>query len=275
MEPMSNWVLERDALESLYGHYNDRRYVYPDPLDLVLRYEDHADREIAALIASSLAYGRVAQIHRSVNWVLDAMGGSPSGFVSSSSAKSLERIFRGFKHRFTTDADLCAMLLGIKKAIDEFGSIEGCFRQSTDEASNNMQDVMSRFVCRIRGSQSVPSSLLPDVAKGSACKRLCLFLKWMVRRDNVDPGGWTCVDPSELIVPLDIHMHRIGLAFGMTRRKQADMIAAVEVTDAFKKIDPADPTKYDFALSRIGMEFGINAADHIRGQLRQEVKSGV
>ncbi len=272
---MSNWVLERDALESLYGHYNDRRYVYPDPLDLVLRYEDHADREIAALIASSLAYGRVAQIHRSVNWVLDAMGGSPSGFVSSSSAKSLERIFRGFKHRFTTDADLCAMLLGIKKAIDEFGSIEGCFRQSTDEASNNMQDVMSRFVCRIRGSQSVPSSLLPDVAKGSACKRLCLFLKWMVRRDNVDPGGWTCVDPSELIVPLDIHMHRIGLAFGMTRRKQADMIAAVEVTDAFKKIDPADPTKYDFALSRIGMEFGINAADHIRGQLRQEVKSGV
>ncbi len=95
--------------------------------------------------------------------------------------------------------------------------------------------------------------LLPSPGKGSACKRLNLFLRWMVRSDDVDPGGWSGVDAGKLIVPLDTHMHRMGLEVGLTRRKQADMQAALEVTRAFRTIAPEDPVRYDFALTRLGI----------------------
>ncbi|MBW2545477.1 MAG: TIGR02757 family protein, partial [Deltaproteobacteria bacterium] len=94
---------------------------------------------------------------------------------------------------------------------------------------------------------------VPLPAKGSACKRLNLFLRWMVRRDDVDPGGWDDIPPSKLVIPLDTHMHRICLAFGFTKRKQADMKTALEITDSFRAIVPDDPVRYDFALTRLGI----------------------
>ena len=97
------------------------------------------------------------------------------------------------------------------------------------------------------------SSLLPDPDRGSACKRLHLFLKWMVRVDAVDPGGWTVLPPSALVVPVDTHMHRIGLALGLTERGQADIRTALEMTEAFSLVRPDDPVRYDFALTRFGI----------------------
>jgi len=95
--------------------------------------------------------------------------------------------------------------------------------------------------------------LIPAPSKGSACKRLNLFLRWMVRQDEVDPGGWDLIPPSKLVVPLDTHMHRIGLLLSFTNRKQADLQTALEITDAFRKVAPHDPVKYDFVLTRLGI----------------------
>ncbi|MCD6487215.1 MAG: TIGR02757 family protein, partial [Syntrophobacterales bacterium] len=97
------------------------------------------------------------------------------------------------------------------------------------------------------------NSLLPSPAKGSACKRLNLFLRWMVRHDDVDPGGWDDISSSKLIIPLDTHMHRICLALGITKRKQADMKTALEITRSFQVMAPHDPVRYDFALTRLGI----------------------
>ena len=113
---------------------------------------------------------------------------------------------------------------------------------------------MSRWVCwLLETSGATASSLLSDPARGSACKRHHLFLRWMVRQDDIDPGGWTLVLPRKLIVPVDVHMHRVGVRLGFTQRKQADAKTALEITDGFRRMSPDDPVKYDFALTRPGI----------------------
>ncbi len=104
--------------------------------------------------------------------------------------------------------------------------------------------------------------LVPSPEKGSACKRLLLYLKWMIRKDDVDPGGWN-LDPSKLVVPLDTHMYYITSKLGFTNRKSADLKTALEVTDVFKKISPNDPTKYDFALTRLGIKNELDRDEFI------------
>ena len=99
-----------------------------------------------------------------------------------------------------------------------------------------------------------PGHLVPIPEKGSAAKRLHLFMRWMIRKDAVDPGGWDDLSPSRLIVPVDVHMHRICTHLAFTQKKQANLKTAVEVTQCFRKIMPQDPVKYDFALTRIGIE---------------------
>lgn len=263
--------ISKEDLDNLYRKYNHRRFVSPDPLELVLRYESVADREIAGLIASSLAYGRVVQILKSASEVLDRMQ-SPLQYLSDSSHRSIKREFIGFKHRFTTDSELSALLIGMKNTIENYGSLEGCFRAGCRDTEPDICASLCKFVDELcTGSGAECGSLLPDPRKGSACKRLNLFLKWMVRKDEVDPGGWDCVDESGLIVPLDTHMHRIGGLLGMIKTKQANMKAAKELTDGFRKFAPKDPTKYDFALTRLGMEYGAGISDYIESITRSGV----
>jgi len=256
--------IDTDILEELYAYYNDVKYVHPDPLEIVLTYDDPLDREIAALIASSLAYGRVLQIMKSVNLVLDKMG-PPRRFLERVSKNAIARKFAGFKHRFTTDEELVDLLYGIKLTNERFGSLESCFRSVYDEEDDDVIPSLGKFVdIVVAENGSCYSSLLPCPPKGSACKRLNLFLKWMVRKDKVDPGGWSAVDSSKLVVPLDTHMYRIGSAFGMTERKQANLKTAREITGGFRKVAPEDPTKYDFALTRIGMKHGARVAEYLK-----------
>lgn len=108
-----------------------------------------------------------------------------------------------------------------------------------------------------------PVSLLPAPAKGSACKRLNLYLRWMVRKDNVDPGGWDGIPASRLVVPLDVHMHRISSSLGLTARKAADIKTAIEITRAFRKISPEDPVRYDFCLTRLGIRDDLDPAQFL------------
>ncbi len=242
----------RKELERLYIKYNRPELINPDPLQFLGSFADIKDREIVALIASSLAYGRVAQIIKSVSQVVDKMLPSPRTFLETSSNKKIQSVFKGFKHRFTTDEDLVGLLLGIKGVLRRHGSLNRCFVQGYDDSDETILPALQEFVKAI-AEEGKGTKLLSCPSKASACKRLNLFLRWMVRRDAVDPGGWEGICPSKLIVPLDTHMHKIGLALGMTKRKQADMRTACEITRAFSAISPKDPVKYDFALTRFGI----------------------
>lgn len=248
----------KEELDKLYLEYNSRSFVHPDPLEFLYDYRDIADREIVGLIASSLAYGRVAQILKSVSYVLKKMTPRPYSFVKESSLESLYNQFMDFKHRFTTGSELCSLISGIKKAIEKYGSLNNCFLEGlknedkiTDRA---VLPAVTDFAKKLNTLAEIKcNSLMPYPAGGSAFKRLNLYLRWMVRRDNVDPGGWNGVPKSILIIPLDTHIYRISKKLGFTERKQADIKTAVEITRAFKKIDENDPVKYDFALTRLGM----------------------
>jgi uncharacterized protein (TIGR02757 family) len=228
--------------------------VHPDPLEFLYGYESVEDREIAGLLASALAYGRVTQILRSVGVVLDELGRSPAAFVAGSSTRHLSRAFPGFKHRFTAGEELGALLVGVKRALEEHGSLNACFLQGMSRGDETVVPALCRFTTELSGK--APRScdfLLPDPKRGSACKRLNLFLRWMVRRDRVDPGGWKGVPRSRLVVPLDTHMYKVGRALGFTARKSADLRAALEITRGFGRIVPDDPVRYDFALTRLGI----------------------
>ncbi|MBI4775176.1 MAG: TIGR02757 family protein [Deltaproteobacteria bacterium] len=240
-------------LDDLYLRYNRREFVHPDPLAFLYPYEDVRDREIVGLIASALAYGRVNQIMKSVGLVLERMP-SPHAFLRQASLRSLEKTFQGFKHRFTTGEELAALLFGVKRAVERHGSLSSCFRLGLHDEDDTVLEALAAFVDELStlANRSL-SFLLPSPTKGSACKRLHLYLRWMVRRDAVDPGGWKSVDPSKLVVPLDTHMYRIGLALGLTGCKQANIRAALEVTAGFRTIAPNDPVRYDFALTRLGI----------------------
>ncbi|MCX6357236.1 MAG: TIGR02757 family protein [Candidatus Aureabacteria bacterium] len=240
----------RGQLEAIYRRYNRRACVGLDPVGFLYRYQALRDREIVALIASSLAYGRVAQIARSVSWVLERLP-APYADCVAASPRTLVLRMRGFTHRFTTGFEVAALLAGISRVLARHGSLERCLASHMKDNDETIMPAITGLVHELGNGQE--SSLLPSPCRGSACKRLNLFLRWMVRRDAVDPGGWRAVPPSKLVVPLDTHMYRICAALRLTRRRQADLRAAIEVTGAFRKIAPDDPVRYDFALTRMGM----------------------
>lgn len=255
---MNNTAVEerrKIVLEELYCRYNTRAYVEPDPIQFLYRYDDLRDREIVGLISSSLAYGRVSQIIKAVKAVIDTMYLSPYRFIRDESDSSLSDRFSRFRYRFTSGRELAALLHGIKRAIEKWGSLRRCFSVGMDDHDDTVEAALCRFSESLGedGCSDARNSLLPRPERGSACKRLNLFLRWMVRRDDVDPGGWDEVPTSKLIIPLDTHMHRICLACEITNRKQADMPTALEITRFFRGLYPDDPVRYDFPLSRLGI----------------------
>jgi uncharacterized protein (TIGR02757 family) len=248
---MARKKLTRQHLETLYRKYNARRYVHPDPLEFLYSHNTVADREVVGLVASSLAYGRVGQILRSVGRVLEGMA-APSAFVREASRKDLSRHLRGFRHRFTSETEIAALLFGAGRIIEAFGSLGAFFRQGLGTEDDTVRPALGPFAEGFRAYGSC-ATLIPKPDRGSACKRLNLYLRWMVRRDAVDPGGWRGISPEKLIIPLDTHMLRVARAYGLTSRNSADMRGALEITRAFGRYAPSDPTKYDFALTREGI----------------------
>ncbi len=257
----------KPRLDSLYRRFNRRAYVHPDPLEMVYRYEKPEDQEIAGLVSAALAYGRVSQILASVSRVLGLMSpGGPRAWLEAASEAAVRRRCAGFRHRFTSEQEMAGLLVAVKRAIAEHGSLVALFEAGTSAEDETVLPALTVFVDRLRafaGSADACPSLLSSPADGSACKRLNLYLRWMVRKDAVDPGPWRGVPPghlgsgrisaAKLVVPLDTHMYRIGSGLGFTSRKQANLATALEMTRALARYSPRDPVRYDFSLTRLGI----------------------
>ena len=251
----------KDVLEKLYSRYNHRNLIKPDPLQFVYRYSDQADMEIAGLLSAVLAYGRVEQIQNSLIKLFSLMGESPYAFVkdfSRTSRKSLQK----FKHRFTTGDDISDMLILLKKVLKESGSIEKYFLLGYSETDKNIIPSLSFFCDSLSVTYAAEHKghisrgikyLLASPTRGSACKRLNLFLRWMVRDDQVDAGIWKSVNQAKLIVPIDVHMGRLCRILRFHDNKTVTLKTAEKITERFAEIEPFDPAKYDFALSRVGI----------------------
>jgi uncharacterized protein (TIGR02757 family) len=249
------------ALDRLYRRYNRRELVPSDPLQFVYHYSQPADMEIAAFLASALAYGRVRQIKRSLTNLLRRMGASPLRFVLHFD-QDKRRMLEDFRHRFTNGEDISDLLTLFRIVLDRYDSIEKCFVLCYNSGDKNIVPALSEFCGRLLSFHAAGHNghvsrglrfMLAGPTGGSASKRLNLFLRWMVRDDAVDTGLWTSIEPAKLIVPVDVHMGRLCKILGLSEHNTLSLSTATAITESFAKIEPADPVKYDFALSRIGI----------------------
>lgn len=257
----------KEDLADLCVHY-DRRFLDSDPVGIVRRFTDPDDREIAALIAAGLAYGRVASIRASLSAVFEAMGGRPARFVARFDPLRDGARLDGFVHRFTRGRDVALLCHLLRQAIERDGSLQAFFLAGDpDPASTTIEDALDAFGARLFGLDARPFTvdgivpprdgarwLVPLPAGGSACKRSCLFLRWVVRPDDgVDCGLWRRVSPSRLVLPLDTHLTKVVRALGWSKRRTAGWPMALEATSHLRALDPADPVRFDFALCRLGI----------------------
>ncbi|MHC4742785.1 MAG: TIGR02757 family protein [Planctomycetota bacterium] len=250
-----------DVLEELYEKYNHAELIKPDPLQFIYNYTEPADMEIVGFLAADLAYGRVQQIETSLTKLLSLMEPSPWAFVCNFNQDRRDML-SSFKHRFTTGDDISDLLELLSRVLLEYGSIEDFFLAGYEPSDANIIPALTRLCTSLsqmyaeRHNKAVGRGLgylLASPERKSPCKRLNLFLRWMVRDDKVDAGLWRSIDKAKLIVPLDVHMGRLCRILGLYRRKTPSLAAAVEITESFLEINPHDPVKYDFALSRIGI----------------------
>lgn len=251
--PTRTTSMDAAYLEALYDRYNRRPLVAGDPLVFVHRYRGSGDREVVGLLSAALAYGRVKQIQASVERVLERLGPRPADFLCACGAGGLRGLLGDFRHRFHRGEDVEALLAAVGRVRREHGSLERCFLQGYSADHQDVAPALSHLVGELGRAGCGGNHLVSDPAGGSACKRMNLFLRWMVRRDRVDGGRWAAWLAPKLLVPLDTHMHRISMRLGLTRRKSADLRTAREVTAAFARLAPDDPVRYDWALTRVGM----------------------
>jgi len=251
----------KDVLEKLYARYNHRKLIKPDPLQFVYQYSNRADMEIAGFLGACLAYGRVQQIEKSLTNLLGRMENSPSKFVQNLDEQRKAKL-KDFKHRFTTGDDISDLLELLQTVLHRFGNIEKFFAQGYNPGDENIIPALSNFCDSLLDTYAAEHNghasrgvkyLLTSPTGGSPCKRLNLFLRWMVRDDDVDAGLWKSIDKAKLIVPVDVHMSRLCRILRFYNQKTISLRAAVKITESFAEIEPADPVKYDFALSRIGI----------------------
>ena len=243
-------------LEGIYYVYARRELVYPDPLWYLYKYDDVKDREIVGLIASSLAYGRVAQIMKSVERVLACLGTRPREFLLKHGDTDI--VPSSFKHRFTTSADMNNFLKNIREVIMNYDTVENFAKECVNSSGGELISGLDKFAGELsknRANGSFP--LMSEPKCGSACKRLFLLLRWLIRSDDVDPGGWTFLPPSSLLLPCDTHMHQIAITLRLTSRPSPDIKTVQQITSSFSKISPHDPAKYDFPLTRFGIRTGL------------------
>ncbi|MCP4612577.1 MAG: TIGR02757 family protein [Planctomycetes bacterium] len=266
MEKLSKRTAIKSVLDKLYKKYNHHDLIKPDPLQFVYQYDNPSDREIAALLSADLAYGRVEQIQKSLTNLFERMGKSPYEFVRGFGKTERKKLY-GFKHRFNTDQDISDLLMLLKKVLNQYTSIEAFFVQGYNPddiniiggLSNFCKSLLDMYASEHNGKTSRGLNyLLVNPANGSACKRLNLFLRWMVRDDDVDTGQWKSIDKAKLIVPIDVHMGRLCRILGFHNQKTVSLSTAVKITECFAEIEPADPVKYDFSLSRIGIVENCN-----------------
>ena len=249
-----------NLLESKYKTYNTKDFIAVDPVCIPHRFSKKEDIEIMGFIAAVLAWGQRKTIINKCTELIERMDGAPHQFITQHQDTDLQQL-EGFVHRTFNDTDLLYFVYALKEMYTEYTSMEEVFLKGMNKTSLNTEgglisfrDYFFSFDHPHRTRKHISS---PETK--SACKRLNMFLRWMVRKDKkgVDFGIWTKIQPAQLVCPCDVHVDRIARQLGLITRKQLDWQTAVELTNNLKNLDPKDPVKYDFALFGMGVVEGM------------------
>ena len=254
-------------LDELYKTF-DRRYLDSDPLTFVHRYAERADQEVVGFLAAGLAFGNVRSIQGSLERLLGVLGPRPHAFVLRFDPARHTESLPSTVHRWIRRHDAARTFVVLGRLLRDHGSLEAAFAAGDDPGAPTVEQGLAAFASRARALDPGPlggeapkagrpngaAYFFPSPAGGGACKRLNLFLRWMVRGgDGLDLGLWSAVAPSRLLIPLDTHVARIARAIGLTRLRSIGLSMVREVTAGLRRLDPTDPVKYDFALARLGI----------------------
>jgi uncharacterized protein (TIGR02757 family) len=251
------------SLERLYHDYN-REDSAADPVQLVRPYSRPEDREIAGFCAAALAFGRVASVLASISTLFRIMGDRPAQFVRSFDPSEKHPELRAMVHRWTRGVDIAALLWILRQMLERSGSVEAFFAEGLADSDVDVSGALDSFSTRALAVDVRPvygrvpkragvCYFFPRPSAGSACKRLNLFLRWMVRSDEVDLGVWRAVRPGQLIVPLDTHIIRLARCLRLTRYTSPGWKMAADVTAQLRALDPQDPVRFDFSICHVGM----------------------
>ena len=263
VDAVNNPAALKNCLDSLTAGY-DGRFLDSDPAAIVHRYASPSDIEVAGFVVSSLAYGNAAQIRKSADDIFARIGTAPSWFARDLALVKALETFRGFKHRWTTGSDVALLFCIIGRALDEEGSLGTLVQKLDNPGEKTIEGLLARlsgwmrtrldsaFAGRVK--RTTLSYFVPSPAQGSACKRLAMFFRWMVRGpDGVDFGLWKFIDPARLVIPLDSHIARMAKLLDLCSRRNPDWKMALQITETLRRLDPDDPVRYDFALVRPGI----------------------
>lgn len=251
------------SLDRLYGDFN-REESASDPVHRVRPFADALDREIAGFCAAALAFGRVASVLNTIDTLFAILGPRPADYVRRFDPAGRHPELRRMVHRWTRGEDIAALLWMLRQMLERSGSIEAFFLEGDASEAADVGTALDSFSTRAlaldirRAYGRVPRRpgvcyFFPRPSAGSACKRLNLFLRWMVRRDEIDLGVWTKVQPSRLIVPLDTHVIRLGRCLRLTRYTSPGWRMAADITASLRALDPVDPVRFDFSICHVGM----------------------
>jgi len=244
----------RDFLNQKVIQYNKPEFVTSDPIQVPKKFSKLQDIEIAAFFAATIAWGNRTSIIKNAENLMERMGNNPYDFVLNASNKDLESL-RGFVHRTFNEVDALFFVKALRGIYTKHQSLENLFLPTVSEV--NLHEGICRFRKVFFDTPYPPrtSKHVSNPHKGSAAKRLHMFLRWMVRRDKngVDFGLWKNIDPALLSCPLDIHSGNVARKLGLLKRKQNDLKALIELDNQLRKLDPQDPVKYDFALFGLGV----------------------
>jgi len=279
MKALSSRELSVKAfLDDAVERYHRPEFLVTDPLQVAHRYGAPEDQEVVGLLAAAFASGNIRAILSVLEKILAVLGEHPAEWLRRRRPEEVRGAFPGIYHRWVRESDLEVLLALIGETLRRHGTLGALWRSLDDPRCATTWPTLARFVDAIlempieplarRGRElrradgsvsplaSVESVLLTSPERGSACKRMNLFLRWMVRpADGIDLGLWgSFVSPARLLMPVDVHVMRQSQLLGLTRRKQPDQRAVMEITAKLRRFCPEDPCRYDFALVRVGIE---------------------
>ncbi len=247
----------RDFLDRKVLQFNQPFFVNDDPLSVPHMFSQKQDQEIAGFFAATFAWGNRKTIINKCVELMKLMDNAPYQFMLHHSDKDLKGLLH-FKHRTFNSTDLLYFVEWMHHHYRSHDTLEKAFFPAKDNGSNAIEVALDHFYESFFSLEDAPLRTRKHIAsrqRNSSCKRLNMFLRWMVRKDDqrVDLGIWKSVQPSQLICPVDVHVARVAKSFGLLNRKQVDWQAAVELTEVLRSLDPVDPVKYDFALFGLGI----------------------
>lgn len=240
-------------LDEILSTFNRKEFLSSDPIEFAHRYTHQEDQELIALVSALFSYGNIKSIKASLETIVEPLGEHPKSSLLSLSETQIRKLWENAYYRFYSTSDIQDLFIGLRRILLDHPNLESAFTSNKASTSIEAIDTFRNLFLKLMKRRSAGLKFMFSDPKVGVAKRWHMFLRWMVRKDEIDLGLWTSLQTQNLLVPLDTHVFKMGRKLGLTQFRNPQLKASLEMTENLKKFDPVDPVKYDFALCRMGV----------------------